>query len=68
MLTPSNVNPGAFGKLWSVPVDGDVSAQPLYVNALSIGGSPRNVVFVVTANDSVYALDGDTGAQLWQVS
>jgi len=68
VLTPSNVNAGSFGKLWSVTVDGAVNAQPLYMNALTINGAPRNVVFVVTADDSVYALDGDTGAQLWQVS
>ena len=68
ILTPSNVNHASFGKLWSVTVDGAVNAQPLYMNALSIDGSPHNVVFVVTANDSVFALDGDTGAQLWQVS
>jgi hypothetical protein len=38
------------------------------MNALTINSAPHNVVFVVTANDSVYALDGDTGAQLWKVS
>jgi outer membrane protein assembly factor BamB len=67
-LTPSNVNATTFGLKWTTAVDAWVNAQPLYMNGLVINGAPHNVVFVVTANDSVYALDGDTGAQLWQVS
>lgn len=67
-LTPANVNANTFGLSWTAAVDAWVNAQPLYMNALNINGAPHNVVFVVTANDSVYALDGDTGAQLWQES
>ncbi len=68
LLTPSNVNASSFGLSWSAAVDGWVNAQPLYMNGLSINGSPHNVVFIATANDSVYAFDGDTGSQLWQTS
>ena len=67
-LTPSNVNANTFGLAWTASVDGWVNAQPLYMNALTVNGTPHNVVFIATANDSVYALDADTGAQLWQVS
>lgn len=67
-LTPSNVNASTFGLSWTANVDGWVNAQPLYMNALTVNGAPHNVVFIATANDSVYALDADTGAQLWQVS
>ncbi len=67
-LTPSNVNANTFGLGWSASVDGFVNAQPLYMNALMVNGVPHNVVLVATANDSVYALDGDTGGQLWQIS
>ena len=31
ILTPSNVNPTQFGKLFSQPVNGSIWAQPLYV-------------------------------------
>jgi Abnormal spindle-like microcephaly-assoc'd, ASPM-SPD-2-Hydin/PQQ-like domain len=67
-LTPSNVNATSFGLQWTAPVDGWVNAQPLYMNGQMVNGAPHNVVFFVTANDSVYAFDADTGIQLWQVS
>ena len=68
LLTPANVNSSSFAQVWSASVDGGVWAQPLYMNGLTIGGSPHNVLFVTTDNDSVYAIDADTGAQLWQAS
>lgn len=70
-LTPRNVNPRRFGKLFVVPVDGDVYAQPLYVPNLDIPGKGvHNVVFIATEHDSVYAIDaaGQPAAPLWQVS
>ncbi|MGA8706150.1 MAG: chitobiase/beta-hexosaminidase C-terminal domain-containing protein [Steroidobacteraceae bacterium] len=68
VLTPANVNSQQFGKLFSVTMDGQVYAQPLYVPGVSIGGSTHNVVYVVTENDSLYAIDGDSGQVLNQVS
>lgn len=68
LLTTSNVNSTHFGKLFAFNVDGYVSAQPLYMSALSVNGSRHNVVFVATEHDSVYAIDADTGVQLWQTS
>src|SRR5258708_25459531 len=35
---------------------------------LSINGGTHNVVFVGTMNNSVYAIDADTGTQLWQMN
>jgi hypothetical protein len=51
-------------------VDGYVYAQPLYIANFSIGGQTRNVVFVATEHDSVYAFDADSSScvQLWQIS
>jgi hypothetical protein len=68
ILTPANVNPTNFGKLFSQPVDGQLYATPLYKSGLTIGGSPHNVAFVFTEHDSVYAFDADSGVQLWQRS
>jgi Chitobiase/beta-hexosaminidase C-terminal domain/PQQ-like domain len=67
-LTPANVNSTQFGKLYSVPVDGAVYAQPLYLWALNIAGGTHNVLYVVTEHDSVYALDADTGTVYVRVS
>lgn len=69
VLTPANVTPGNFGRLFSLPVDGNIYAQPLYQPNLNIGGVNHNVLFVATMKDNVYAFDADNpGAPLWAVS
>jgi len=69
ILTPSNVNSTNFGKLLTLPVDGVIDAEPLYLQGVSIPGQgTHNVVYAVTENDSIYAFDADTGSVLWQVS
>ena len=57
-----------FRLLFTVPVDGQLYAQPLYVEGLAIPGSgSHNVVYAATEGNSVYAFDGDTeGTPLWQ--
>jgi hypothetical protein len=67
ILTPANVNPATFGRLFSDGVDGFISAQPLYVAGVRIPGKGRrNVVYVATENDSVYAFAADRkGPPLW---
>src|SRR5579863_5137223 len=69
ILTTSNVNSATFGKLFVIPVDGLVDAEPLYASAVTFPAlGTHNALYVVTENDSVYAFDADTGAQLWHVS
>ena len=71
LLTPSNVNSGTFGKLFSQPVDGYIVGHPLYLPAVNIPGQgAHNVVYVATMHDSVYAFDADSASTpaLWMTS
>jgi hypothetical protein len=68
ILTLTNVNSTQFGKIGFDTVDGLVDAQPLYLANLTAGGIQRNVLFVATEGDSVYAFDADTGVQIWKTS
>jgi hypothetical protein len=72
VLTPANVNATTFGKLFTTTLDGQVYAQPLTVANVNItrGGSQgtHNVVFVATMHNSLYAIDANNGAILWQDS
>lgn len=69
-LSPK-INWNGFGKLGTLPVDGQVYAQPLYVAGVKIGGTDYNVVYVATMHDSVFAFNADApqdGDPLWQVN
>jgi hypothetical protein len=75
-LSPFTVSSSNFGKLASMPVDGYVYAQPLYIHGVMIGGVSHDVAFVATEHDSVYAFDvvkdpmsgAVTLSQLWRHS
>ena len=74
-LTPANVAPQTFGKLFTYLVDGYAYAEPLLMSNVTINGSVHNVLYIATENDSVYAFDADSygtganaGKPLWQVS
>jgi hypothetical protein len=69
ILTPASVNTSHFGKLWVLPADGLVDAQPLYAAGVNIPlKGEHNVVFVATEHDSVYAYDADSTNLFWHVS
>lgn len=73
LLTPSNVNSKAFGKLATRYVDGNIYAQPLVAagaRAIHRTG-PVNLVIVATEHNQVYAFNADdvdpdsTSAMVW---
>jgi len=72
VFTPKTVSQSTFGLLYKLPVDGAVYAQPLSAAGVDIPGKGiRNVVYVVTENDSAYAFDANysasvAGATLWK--
>jgi hypothetical protein len=68
-LTLKNVNSTKFGKLFVIPTDGLVDAEPLYAPTIGIpGNGTHNVLFVATENDTVYGFDADSGTNLWHVT
>jgi hypothetical protein len=67
-LTPATVNQTHFGKIAFYATDGKIDAQPLIVSNLPVGNVGRNVLYVATEHDTVYAFDADSGAQIWTSS
>jgi hypothetical protein len=68
-LTLKNVNSATFGKLFVIPTDGLVDAQPLYAPNISIpGNGTHNVLFVASEHGTVYGFDADNGSTLWHVT
>ena len=60
-LTTSNVNSTTFGKVGEFSVDGQIDSQALYLSQLAIPGQgAKNVLYVATEKDSVYAVDADS--------
>lgn len=71
VLTPRNVNAKQFGKLFTLKVDGDVYAQPLFLPGVDIPGKGKHdVIYIATEHDSVYAFDayGNPSEPLWHTS
>jgi len=70
VLTPSSVSPSQFGRLFTLPADGQIWAQPLYLPGVAIPGEgTHNVVYVATAHNTVYAYDADSaGPPLWSLN
>ena len=72
-LTPSNVDATNFGKLFTLPTDGYVYAQPLVKTGVSVPAQgTHDLLLVATEHDSVYAFDaqGNNPSQgyLWKDS
>ena len=69
-LNPATLAAGLFGKIFSCAVDGQAYAQPLYAANLAGGSQIRNVVYVATEHNSVYAFDADAipCRQIWKKS
>ena len=68
VLNVATVSMKRFGRLFERKVNGAVYAQPLYVHGLNVSNSVRNVLYVATMRNMVYAFDADSpgpNAPLW---
>ncbi|HZY78125.1 MAG TPA: discoidin domain-containing protein [Cyclobacteriaceae bacterium] len=69
ILNTNNVKLGSFGKLFSLAVDDQTYSQPLVALRVPMAAGPRNVVYVATVNNSVYAFDADSASgAYWHVN
>jgi len=67
ILKPSVVKSTSFGMLASTALDDQVDAQPLVLgHQKTTGHNARDVVYVATESNTVYALDANTGRVLVQ--
>ncbi|HUJ72240.1 MAG TPA: pyrrolo-quinoline quinone [Verrucomicrobiae bacterium] len=66
ILTPALVRSNVFKRAFTCAVDGYVYAQPLVAAGVNVPkAGTRNVVYIATEHDSVYAFDADTGRRYW---
>ena len=64
-LTPDKVKDGTFGLLFNVAdLDEQIDAQPLILSNFPVNGHPKNVIIIATEYNTLYAIDGDTGAKI----
>jgi hypothetical protein len=72
LLTTANVNSSQFGMLSCRAVDDQIYTQPLVVTHVNVPGvGTRDLVYVATMNDSVYAFDAadpSAAEPVWTVS
>src|SRR5215831_13528637 len=71
ILTPAAVASGRFGRLYMREVNGDVLAQPLYVQQVRTAQGPKNMFYIATALNNLYGFDADnldpalTAGRIW---
>ncbi len=65
MLSASTVKSKRFGLVRTLAADSVVYAQPLYVPQVSTRSGLRNVAYIASEGDSVYAYDADDGTLIW---
>jgi hypothetical protein len=59
-LTYQTINKNTLGQICATPLTAQVYAQPLVVTNVTIGGVKYGrVVYVVTMDDTLYAIEGD---------
>jgi hypothetical protein len=64
VLNAANVASSSFGLQQQVALDEQVDAQPLFLSGQTIAGGTFDVVYVATENNTLYAIDANSGRVL----
>jgi hypothetical protein len=70
-LTPRNVNDTQFGMLFKRVLDDQLYTQPLVATGVKTDEGTRDIVYVTTVNNSVYAFDANDAeatSPVWHVN
>jgi hypothetical protein len=68
-LTPANVNASTFGLLHTISADGgQIYAQPLFVQGVTIGTGTYDLLIVSTMNNTIWAFDANSYRLIWKKS
>src|SRR5258708_5779836 len=70
ILTPASIRfggggPTRLGQLFAYPVQGQVYAQPLYIQNVAVPGGPKNLVLIATEQNRIYAYDAESPNLIW---
>ena len=68
ILNPQSVRSPQFGKLARLPIRGCPFSQPLYVPGVPSAGRVRNLVFIATTTNFIYAYDADDYTLAWSAN
>ena len=71
ILTPENVSKAHFGMLFKRVLDDQLYTQPLIATGVEVSGGTRDIVYVTTVNNSVYAFDAndsEASSTIWHVN
>ena len=71
ILTPENVSKAHFGMLFKRVLDDQLYTQPLIATGVEVSGGTRDIVYVTTVNNSVYAFDAndsEASSPIWHVN
>jgi outer membrane protein assembly factor BamB len=59
-------NAGGLHQVWSFPLDGVETAQPIYATDVQTSSGVKDLVLAGTAHGWLYAIDAGTGGLVWQ--
>ncbi|MDB6036132.1 MAG: Pyrrolo-quinoline quinone, partial [Verrucomicrobiales bacterium] len=62
-LNPDNVK--GLKKIFSVPLDNATDAQPAFLSGVTTPMGPKDLLFVLTSQSQLVAMDAYTGATVW---